>query len=240
LGGGVVAVAETLAVSMGGCITRTPLIGGCAVGGANPCRRRTGRHPGRGGVVRRSREPRQRHRIAPSLQPAGRLSRYPTRTPSAVSGHALRPAAARPAARSGPLTGPARGLRGRLPSLRWSRCEATPALAYLSPAGRPIPAGYVPRGSGAAAPHGALRAIDASARPRLLAGLRPAPPWRQSMPVLVATQGDTAAPGHRPSTTDMIARAHLSHQLIVLILLVVLFIPLGCLFRIGSPCLSVW
>jgi hypothetical protein len=33
-----------------------------------------------------------------------------------------------------------------------------------------------PRGSGAAAPHGALRAIDSSARPRLWAGLRPAPP----------------------------------------------------------------
>src|SRR6266487_1155337 len=33
-----------------------------------------------------------------------------------------------------------------------------------------------PWGSGAAAPQGALRAIDSSARPRLWAGLRPAPP----------------------------------------------------------------
>jgi hypothetical protein len=35
---------------------------------------------------------------------------------------------------------------------------------------------WPPRGSGADAPHGALRAIDSSARPRLLADLRSAPP----------------------------------------------------------------
>jgi hypothetical protein len=35
---------------------------------------------------------------------------------------------------------------------------------------------YAPSGSGAAAPDGALRAIDSSARPRLLADLRSAPP----------------------------------------------------------------
>jgi hypothetical protein len=47
------------------------------------------------------------------------------------------------------------------------------------------------RGSGAAAPSGALRAIDASARPRLLAGLRPARLRRQSDADALATQGGT-------------------------------------------------
>jgi hypothetical protein len=51
-----------------------------------------------------------------------------------------------------------------------------------------------PRGSGAAAPQGALRAIDSSARPRLLAGLRPAPPSAAISTRLAATQGDRARP----------------------------------------------
>ena len=59
-----------------------------------------------------------RPRTAPP-SPVG-LSRYPTRTPSAVSGH-LHTRTRRPAGRSGPLTGPARGLRAdALPTL--SRC----------------------------------------------------------------------------------------------------------------------
>jgi hypothetical protein len=47
-----------------------------------------------------------------------------------------------------------------------------------------------PRGSGAAAPYGALRAIDSSARPRLVADLRSAPSSAASHPALVATQRD--------------------------------------------------
>jgi hypothetical protein len=49
------------------------------------------------------------------------------------------------------------------------------ALRGASRPQKPRPTGP-PRGSGAAAPGGALRAIDPSARPRLRAGLRPAPP----------------------------------------------------------------
>ncbi len=60
----------------------------------------TGRDPGRG--VRPNGEPSQRRRTAPPLKPAGRLSRYPTRTPSAVSGHVLT-RIGRPAGRSVPL-----------------------------------------------------------------------------------------------------------------------------------------
>jgi hypothetical protein len=45
-----------------------------------------------------------------------------------------------------------------------------------SPPGGRIPLVMPPRGSGAVAPGGALRAIDATARPRLWVGLRPAPP----------------------------------------------------------------
>jgi hypothetical protein len=96
----------------------------------------------------------------------------------------LRPAACRSRARP--------GFSRRMPSLRWSRCEtyAGPWRTLL-PAGRPIPAGYAPRGASRpqkARPTGpsrgverpgrvdALRAIDSTACPRSLACLRPAPP----------------------------------------------------------------
>ena len=49
-----------------------------------------------------------------------------------------------------------------------------------------------PRGSGVDAPGGALRAIDASARPRHWAGLRPAPPSAALSASPAATQSDTA------------------------------------------------
>ena len=141
-------------------------------------------------------------------KPAGRLSRYPTRTPSVVSGH-VQTRSRRPAARSGPLTGPARGLRGRcLPTLERMRDLRRPWRTLL-PAGRPIPPGYAPRGasrpqqprptgpprgSGAAAPSGALRAIDR--RGRVLGGPAARAAFGGSpKPALVATQGGTARPG---------------------------------------------
>ena len=63
-----------------------------------------------------------------------------------------------------------------MPILKTSRCGVTPL-----------------GGSGAAAPSGALRAIDSTARPRLLADLRSAPPTAGNLkPALVTTQGGTA------------------------------------------------
>src|SRR4029450_11449313 len=62
---------------------------------------------------------------------------------------------------------------------------------------------WAPRGSGAAVPYGGLRAIDATARPRLRVGLRPTPPPAASQPDLLATQGGIAgAPRlpHQPSS----------------------------------------
>src|SRR5215218_2173265 len=100
----------------------------------------------------------------------------------------------RSAGRSGPLTGPARGPQAApVPALKPIRTYAGPWRTRAT-AGRSILAGHAPRGasrpqnpqptgplggSGAAAPHGALRAIDSTARPRLLrllADLRSAPP----------------------------------------------------------------
>jgi hypothetical protein len=87
---------------------RTPLSGGARRGARSAGPTRAPGAPvvtlGRGGVVRNSSEPRPRCRTAPAFKVAGRLSRYPTRTPSAVSG----PTATRtrrPPGRSGPLTG---------------------------------------------------------------------------------------------------------------------------------------
>jgi hypothetical protein len=61
--------------------------------------------------------------------------------------------------------------------------------------GAPFPLGMPPRGSGVAAPGGALRAIDASARPRSWRTCGPRRLRRQSQPGLVATQGARAGPG---------------------------------------------
>jgi hypothetical protein len=114
----------------------------------------------------------------------------------------LRPAAGRSRARP--------GVSERMSSLRWSRWEtyAGPWRTLL-PAGRPIPPGYAPRGasrpqqprptgpprgSGAAAPSGALRAIDR--RGRVLGGPAARAAFGGSpKPALVATQGGTARPG---------------------------------------------
>jgi hypothetical protein len=217
---------------MGGCITRTPLSGGARSAGPTHAADAPVATPGGEGWSTDRGEPRQRHGIAPSLQPAGRLSRYPTRTPSAVSGHAKDP---QPPARGTQWAahGPGQGPRGRLPSLRWSRWRVRRPWRTSRQPDDPFPLVMSP--GGVERPRRIVRfARLMHRRVRVFwpaFGLRRL--WRQSMPVLVATRGDTAAPGHRPSTTDMIARAHLSYQLMVLILLVLLFVPLGCLFWIG-------
>jgi hypothetical protein len=69
-----------------------------------------------------------------------------------------------------------------------------------------------PTEEGAAARSGAVRAIDSSARPRLLADLRPAPPTAASQPDLAATQGDARdkgfnSPDGRSGSLAMIQKA---------------------------------
>jgi hypothetical protein len=77
---------------------------GCAVGGANPAPPAHRWSPsGGGGWSAPHGEPPQRRRTALSLHASCELSRYPTRTPPAVSGH-LHTRTRRPARPSGLLT----------------------------------------------------------------------------------------------------------------------------------------
>jgi hypothetical protein len=88
-----------------------------------------------------------------------------------------------------------RGKRGACPKSQ--RTTTTPDNNGAAPVSeqRCQPhAAPAPRGSGAAAPSGARRAIDRSARPRLRVGLRPAPPSAAissliRLPYTVARQG---------------------------------------------------
>jgi hypothetical protein len=161
---------------------RTPYKGcaaGYAVGGASlapPAHRWP--PPGGGGWSATSGKPQQRRRTQPSPPSLLGLSRYPTRTPPAAPGH-LDTHTRRPAGRNGPPTGRADGHQGRCPpTLEPTRPSGVPprrldggSPLVVPPRGasrphNPRPTGP-PRGSGAAAPGGALRAIDPSARPRL-------------------------------------------------------------------------
>jgi hypothetical protein len=170
---------------------------GCAVGGPTPRPRRTGGHPprGRGGPLTAASPGSAAGPHHPS-QPTGRLSRYPTRTPSAVSGHADT-RKRRSAGRSRLFTGPARDPQAaaHAPTLKpiWTyagpwrigRRQEDPFPLVMPPRGasRPQTRGRLAPlwGSGAAGPSGALRAIDR--RVRAWAGLR------RYQPDLVVTHG---------------------------------------------------
>jgi hypothetical protein len=165
---------------------------GCAVGGANPAPRRTGWVAlgwGRGGpLTAASRDSGTGpHRpYPPPLRGCHVIQRErPQPFPACPDPHP-------------PVCGPQRaadgpeGLSWRFgPSLRFERRRGpTPTLAYPAPTRRLRSCWSCPlRGSGAAAPIGALRAIDPSARPRLGRTAGPRRLRRQSESDLVATHG---------------------------------------------------
>jgi hypothetical protein len=176
---------------------------GCAVGGANPELRAHRWSPsGGGGWSANSGEP--GHRCGNGTTPAhapSTLSRYPTRTPPAAPGH-VNTRTRRRTGPSGPSMGRADGHPGArpptpappthasgVPLARWT--GGAPLVLPLRGASRPHnprPTGP-PQGSGAAAPSGALRAIDSTARPRSWRTCGPRRLRRQSQPALAATHG---------------------------------------------------
>jgi len=99
-----------------------------------------------------------------------------------------------------------RGGRGRRPYANgYASPYASPYAGHPRTPHRPevgSPQLRPPRGSGAATPGGALRAIDSSARPRLVADLRSAPPAAASQPAWITTHGGTAGPGAVVSTSQ--------------------------------------
>jgi hypothetical protein len=161
-----------------------------------PRPRRTGHRPGPGGgVVRLNGEPSQRRRTALTFKPAGRLSRYPTRTPAAVSGHVqtrsrrLRAVAGRSWARRGVssrrfLPHSVGAKKGPTPTPGVPCAERDGHSCWLCPLGGVERTGRVD----------VLRAIDSSAGPRSWRNLRSAPPAAASQPDLVVTHRDTAGP----------------------------------------------
>jgi hypothetical protein len=145
------------------------------------------------------------------------VSRYPTRTPSAVSGH-VNTRNRRPSGRSRPLKGQ-QGASGLVPSLQGDPTPGPTQLLAYPLAGRTThsrwlcpfrgPVGRNKRGR--LAPYGgverpgrvdALRAIDASACPRPWRTCGPRRLLRQSQPDLIATHGDGIGVPHYYRQSD--------------------------------------